>query len=80
MQSPASRNSRPVNASNADERGNCLREMSEIRQFCQHGEQGAFNDVQLRHEGIWLHALRYTDGESFDYSVSLPAWAYNDFH
>ena len=65
-----------------------LERMIALCQHCQYGASEAFNCLQLRCEGVWLHALRYAllppdgrnatgdDDRYFDYEVPLPPWAH----
>ena len=51
-----------------------------ICSYCRRGNK-AFNAIQLRHEGIWLHSFRYSmkDGENnFSYETKLPDWVPQD--
>jgi len=38
------------------------------------GDSAAFSKSQLRHKGIWLHALRYR-GRTWEYASEMPSWA-----
>jgi hypothetical protein len=42
--------------------------------YCRPGGDGLFKPEQLRHTGIWLHALHY-QGPGWAYRTRAPAWA-----
>lgn len=52
-------------------------EEERIKRVCPHCAAGGlshFRKQQLRHEGIWLHALRYR-GKTWAFETPLPPWA-----
>ena len=49
--------------------------MKKLCRCCQSGDDAAFSVDQLRHEGICLHALRYS-GPEWQYETALPDWAH----
>ena len=42
--------------------------------YCNGGSSATFTNTQLRHTGIWLHALKYK-GSDWEYQVGRPEWA-----